>query len=75
MAFGQKSIIGSSEFIRNLYGNIIFNENPYENALEYLAFGKNFNGDRIGDARIFGVAKTECERAFTMLSHDKNNLW
>ena len=41
MAFGQKSIIGSSEFIRNLYGNIIFNENPYENALEYLAFGKN----------------------------------
>ena len=26
-------------------------------------------------ARIFGVAKTEGERAFTMLSHDKNNLW
>ena len=26
-------------------------------------------------ARIFGVAKTECKLAFTMLSHDKNNLW
>ena len=26
-------------------------------------------------ARIFGVAKTEWKRAFTMLSHDKNNLW
>ena len=26
-------------------------------------------------ARIFGVAKTERKLAFTMLSHDKNNLW
>ena len=47
MAYGQKSIIGSSEFIRNLYGNIIFNENPYENALEYLVFGEDFYGDRL----------------------------
>ena len=27
--------------------NIIFKENPDQNALEYLAFGKNFNGDRL----------------------------
>ena len=27
--------------------NIIFKENPKQNALEYLAFGKNFNGDRL----------------------------
>ena len=47
MAYGQKSIIGSSEFIRNLYGNIIFNENPYENALEYLALGEDFIMDRL----------------------------
>ena len=30
-----------------------------QNALEYLAFGDEFIMDRIGDARIFGVAKTE----------------
>ena len=46
-----------------------------ENALEYLASWDDLKMDRIGDARIFGVAKTEWERAFTMLSHDKNNLW
>ncbi|OYP37358.1 hypothetical protein CIK90_08510 [Prevotella sp. P5-126] len=27
---------------RNLDGNIIFNQNPKQNALEYLAFGVNF---------------------------------
>ena len=31
--------------------NIIFKENPDQNALEYLAFGKGFVMDRIGDAR------------------------
>ncbi|OYP42300.1 hypothetical protein CIK88_02180 [Prevotella sp. P5-50] len=31
--------------------NKIFNENLKQNALEYLAFGKNFYRDRIGDAR------------------------
>ena len=30
---------------------IIFKKISTENALEYLAFGKGFYGDRIGDAR------------------------
>ena len=30
-----------------------------ENSLEYLAFGKGFILDRIGDARIFGAARAE----------------
>ena len=30
-----------------------------ENTLEYLAFGKGFIWDRIGDARIFGAARAE----------------
>ena len=38
--------------------NIIFKENPDQNALEYLAFGKNFNGDRL-TARIFGAVRAE----------------
>ena len=46
-----------------------------ENAQQYVALQEGFILDRILDARIFGVAKTEWERAFTMLSHDKNNLW
>ena len=37
---------------RNLDGNKIFNYNPDENALEYLAFGEDFIMDRIGDAQI-----------------------
>ena len=51
MAYGQKSIIGSSEFIRNLYG--IYTETKSltkildENALEYLASGKGFILDRL----------------------------
>ena len=32
---------------QNLDGNIIFKENPKQNALEYLAFGKNFIMDRL----------------------------
>ena len=46
MAYGQKSIIGSSEFRRNLYG--IYTEIKSltkildENALEFLASGRNF---------------------------------
>ena len=44
---------------RNLDGNKIFNYNPDENALEYLAFGEGFILDRIGDARIFGAARAE----------------
>ena len=39
--------------------NKIFNENLKQNALEYLAFWKNFYRDRIGDARIFGAARAE----------------
>ena len=51
MAYGQKSIIGSSEFRRNLYG--IYTEIKSltkvldENALEYLASGKGFILDRL----------------------------
>ena len=30
-----------------------------QNALEYLASGKNFIMDRIGDARIFGAVRVE----------------
>ena len=41
----------SSDLRRNLYGNKIFKKILTENALEYLAFGKDFYGDRIGDAR------------------------
>ena len=41
----------SSDLRRNLYGNKIFKKILTENALEYLAFGKGFIGDRIGDAR------------------------
>ena len=37
-------------WIRSLSSNKIFNENPDENTLEYLAFGKGFIMDRIGDA-------------------------
>ena len=37
---------------RNLDGNKIFNYNPDENALEYLAFGEDFIMDRIGYAQI-----------------------
>ena len=36
--------------------------------------GRIFMGIAL-QARIFGVAKTERKLAFTMLSHDKNNLW
>ena len=51
MAYGQKSIIGSSEFRRNLYG--IYTETKSltkildENALEYLASEKGFILDRL----------------------------
>ena len=51
MAYGQKSIIGSSEFRRNLYG--IYTETKSltkildENALEYLASRKGFILDRL----------------------------
>ena len=41
----------SSDLRRNLYGNKIFKKILTENALEFLAFGKGFIGDRIGDAR------------------------
>ena len=41
----------SSDLRRNLYGNKIFKKILTENALEYLASGKGFIGDRIGDAR------------------------
>ena len=43
---------------RNLYGNIIFNENPYENALKFLASGKGFYGVAL-QARIFGAVRAE----------------
>ena len=55
MAYGQKSIIGSAEFRRNLYG--IYTETksltkiPNQNALEFLASEKGFILDRIRDAR------------------------
>ena len=55
------------------YDNLKIKISP-ENAQQYVALQEGFIGDRILDARIFGVAKTEWERAFTMLSHDKNNL-
>ena len=38
--------------------NIIFKENPDQNALEYLAFGENFIMDRL-TARIFGAVRAE----------------
>ena len=41
----------SSDLRRNLYGNKIFKKILTENALEFLASGKGFIGDRIGDAR------------------------
>ena len=41
----------SSDLRRNLYGNKIFKKILTENALEFLAFGKGFILDRIGDAR------------------------
>ena len=41
----------SSDLRRNLYGNKIFKKILTENALEYLASGKDFMMDRIGDAR------------------------
>ena len=46
-------------WIYGLSPNIIFNKNPNQNALEYLAFGKGFIMDRIGDARIFGAVRAE----------------
>ena len=39
--------ISSKISCRQATKNIIFNKNWTENALEYLAFGKNFNGDRL----------------------------
>ena len=52
--------VASQEIICNSAStNIIFKENPDQNALEYLAFGENFIMDRIGDARIFGAARAE----------------
>ena len=44
---------------RNLYGNKIFNYNPDENALEFLALGEDFIMDRIGDTQIFGAVRAE----------------
>ena len=38
---------------------IIFKKISTENAQQYVASGEGFILDRIGDARIFGVAKTE----------------
>ena len=67
----RKKYCGFAVYLQIKSLTIIFDQNT----LEFLAFGEGFIGDRIGDARIFGVAKTEWERAFTMLSHDKNNLW
>ena len=52
----------------------IFNEDPKPKCARIPRFSEGFNWGS-PTARIFGVAKTECERAFTMLSHDKNNLW
>ena len=52
----------------------IFNVNPIPKCARVPRFWEGFNWGS-PTARIFGVAKTECERAFTMLSHDKNNLW
>ena len=37
----------SADLRRNLYGNKIFKKILTENALEYLAFGKDFYGDRL----------------------------
>ena len=37
----------SSDLRRNLYGNKIFKKILTENALEYLASGKDFYGDRL----------------------------
>ena len=51
MAYGQKSIIGSSEFRRNYTEIKSLTKILDQNALEYLAFGKDFILDRIGDAR------------------------
>ena len=41
----------SSDLRRNLYGNKIFKQNPYQNAQQYVALQEGFLGDRIGDAR------------------------
>ena len=67
MAYGQK-----------LFNSIIleikiFKKILTENALEYLALWRDFLGIAL-QARIFGAARVEWERAFTMPSRDKNNL-
>ena len=67
----RKKYCGFAVYLQIKSLTIIFDENTQQ----YVALQEGFLGDRIGDARIFGVAKTEWERAFTMLSHDKNNLW
>ena len=55
VAYGKKSLeeifyemlLTQETIYHSASTNIIFKENPDQNALEYLAFGKNFNGDRL----------------------------
>ena len=50
--------------------NIIFKENPDQNALEYLAFGKNFNGDRLTGSNFWSSEDRVCsvDNKFSVIS-------